>query len=124
LIWYDLFAPVGSVRQAWSFDDARAIIIAQFGSYSNRMGEFAARAFRENWIDAEPRPDKRDGAFWMSLRRDESRVLANYQPGFKSVLTLAETASIFLEHFLHVKQGCVSNLFYRFVSCPVNSYYF
>ena len=53
------------------------------------MSDFAARAFRENWIDAEPRPGKRDGAFCMPLRGDESRILSNYQPGFKSVLTLA-----------------------------------
>jgi oligoendopeptidase F len=53
------------------------------------MSDFAARAFHENWIDAEPRPGKRDGAFCMPLRKDESRILSNYQPGFKSVLTLA-----------------------------------
>lgn len=89
LVWYDLFAPVGVTRQEWSYENAKALIIAQFGGYSNRMGEFAARAFRENWIDAEPRTGKRDGAFCMGLRRDESRVMTNYQPGYKSVLTLA-----------------------------------
>jgi oligoendopeptidase F len=65
------------------------LVIEQFSRYSPRMGDFARRAFRENWIDAEPRNGKRDGAFCMPLRRDESRVLTNYQPGFKSVLTLA-----------------------------------
>ncbi len=88
LAWYDLFAPVGATR-AWGYDEAAAFIVAQFGSYSGRMRDFAARAFRERWIDAEPRPGKRDGAFCMPLRRDESRILANYQPSFKSVSTLA-----------------------------------
>ncbi len=89
LPWYDLFAPVGAGRQAWPYDSAQALIVEQFSGYSPRMGEFAARAFRENWIDAEPRDGKRDGAFCMGLRAGESRVLTNYQPGFKSVLTLA-----------------------------------
>jgi oligoendopeptidase F len=89
LPWYDLFAPVGASSRAWSYDEAAAFIVEQFGSYSQRMSDFAARAFRERWIDAEPRPGKRDGAFCMPLRRDESRILSNYQPGFKSVLTLA-----------------------------------
>jgi pepF/M3 family oligoendopeptidase len=89
LPWYDLFAPAGSGSQAWPYADARELVITQFGGYSQRMGDFAARAFRENWIDAEPRSGKRDGAFCMGLRRDESRVMTNYQPGFKSVLTLA-----------------------------------
>jgi oligoendopeptidase F len=53
------------------------------------MRDFAARAFRERWIDAEPRPGKRDGAFCMRLRADESRILSNYEPSFKSVSTLA-----------------------------------
>jgi pepF/M3 family oligoendopeptidase len=89
LAWYDLFAPVGASTRGWDFAEASAFIVEQFGSYSQRMSDFAARAFRENWIDAEPRPGKRDGAFCMPLRRDESRILSNYQPGFKSVLTLA-----------------------------------
>jgi oligoendopeptidase F len=89
LPWYDLFAPVGASSRAWNYDQAAAFIIEQFGSYSQRMSDFAARAFHEHWIDAEPRPGKRDGAFCMPLRKDESRILSNYQPGFKSVLTLA-----------------------------------
>ena len=89
LPWYDLFAPVGASTRSWSYAEASAFIVEQFGSYSQRMSDFAARAFRENWIDAEPRPGKRDGAFCMPLRGDESRILSNYQPGFKSVLTLA-----------------------------------
>ena len=89
LPWYDLFAPVGASTRAWGYAEASAFIIEQFGSYSQRMSDFAARAFRENWIDAEPRPGKRDGAFCMPLRGEESRILSNYQPGFKSVLTLA-----------------------------------
>jgi len=44
---------------------------------------------RERWIDAEPRDGKRDGAFCMSLRKDESRVFLNYEPSFNSVQTLA-----------------------------------
>ena len=89
LPWYDLFAPVGASTRAWDYEEASAFIVEQFGSYSQRMSDFAARAFRENWIDAEPRPGKRDGAFCMPLRGEESRILSNYQPGFKSVLTLA-----------------------------------
>jgi len=89
LPWYDLFAPIGASTRTWGYGDAAAFIAEQFGGYSDRMRDFAARAFRERWIDAEPRPGKRDGAFCMRLRNDESRVLANYEPSFKSVLTLA-----------------------------------
>jgi pepF/M3 family oligoendopeptidase len=89
LAWYDLFAPVGRSTREWSYDAAEQFIVEQFGTYSQRLSDFAGRAFRERWIDAEPRPGKRDGAFCMPLRGEESRILSNYQPGFKSVLTLA-----------------------------------
>jgi pepF/M3 family oligoendopeptidase len=89
LTWYDLFAPVGTNNRVWQFDDARSFIVNQFGTYSSRLSDFAARAFRESWIDAEPRPGKRDGAFCTSLRGDESRVFANFKPVFSGVSTLA-----------------------------------
>ena len=45
----------------------------------------ARRAFSEGWVDAEPRPGKRDGAFCMGIRADESRILQNYKPAFGAV---------------------------------------
>ncbi|ABU59324.1 M3 family oligoendopeptidase [Roseiflexus castenholzii] len=89
LAWYDLFAPVGGGGRSWQFSDAEAFIVAQFARYSPRMGEFAARAFRERWIDAEPRAGKVGGAFCMSLRRDESRILVNHDSTADSMFTLA-----------------------------------
>lgn len=89
LAWYDLFAPVGESRRAWSWDAASAFVVERFRAYSPRMGALAERAFRERWVDAEPRVGKRDGAFCMSLRGDESRVFANFQPSFAGMSTLA-----------------------------------
>lgn len=89
MTWYDLFAPVGGGGRAWNFDDAEQFIVSRFARYSPRLSEFAARAFHERWIDAEPRPGKVGGAFCMPLRRDESRILANYDPSADSMFTLA-----------------------------------
>ncbi|MDP9370693.1 MAG: M3 family metallopeptidase, partial [Chloroflexota bacterium] len=92
LAWYDLFAPVGedaAAAKRWDFATGSGFIIDHFGAYSTKLAEFAERAFRERWIDAEPRAGKRDGAFCMSLRGDESRILANYQSSYDAVSTLA-----------------------------------
>jgi len=89
LAWYDLFAPVGRETHTWEFEQARTFIIEKFGSYSQRLADFAARAFRERWIDAEPRAGKVDGAYCTSVRADESRVFANFKPSFHGVGTLA-----------------------------------
>lgn len=124
LAWFDIFAPVGQAHKTWDFEDARQFIVEKFGAFSPRLSDFAARAFRENWIDAEPRLGKVDGAYCTPLRKDESRVFANFKPSFDGVsvlahelghgyhnlnlalrtelqkntpMTLAETASIFCE---------------------------
>jgi pepF/M3 family oligoendopeptidase len=89
LAWYDIFAPLGASERVWTFDEAEQFIVKQFGTYSPRLSNYAARAFREHWIDAEPRPGKRDGAYCTALRNDESRILANYKPNFDGATTLA-----------------------------------
>jgi len=89
LTWYDLFAPVGEGDGAWDWDAAQTFIAQQFGTYSPRLQQFAERAFGEQWIDAEPRAGKRDGAYCLNLRRDESRVFSNFKPSFDGVRTLA-----------------------------------
>ncbi|HEX2323783.1 MAG TPA: M3 family oligoendopeptidase [Chloroflexota bacterium] len=89
LPWWDLFAPVGEAGRVWSFDAAAQFVVEQFGTYSPALAGLARRAVEERWIDAEPRDGKRDGAFCMDLRRDESRVFLNFEPSFNSVQTLA-----------------------------------
>jgi pepF/M3 family oligoendopeptidase len=89
LAWYDLFAPIGNSKRVWEFEEATTFIIEQFGTYSSRLSDFAARAVREHWIDAEPRVGKRDGALCMWLCGDQSRVMANFKPVFAGVSTLA-----------------------------------
>ncbi len=89
LAWYDLFAPVGSDGMVWPFKEAESFIVKHFSSYSDKLSKLAERAFLERWIDAEPRFGKHDGAFCMSIRRDESRILANYQPSFDGMSTIA-----------------------------------
>ncbi|MGQ9901989.1 MAG: M3 family oligoendopeptidase, partial [Fimbriimonadales bacterium] len=87
--WYDLFAPVGEEMRTWSYDEAAQFIIEQFATYSQKLSDFARRAFEERWIDAPPQPGKVDGAYCMRLRRDESRILTNYKPAFSGMGTLA-----------------------------------
>ena len=89
LAWYDLFAPVGDAGRAWTWPEATIFIEEQFGAYSARLRGLARRAFAENWVDAGPRPGKVGGAYCMWLLRDESRILANYSPGYEGVTTLA-----------------------------------
>ncbi len=89
LAWYDLFAPLHADSRPWDFTEARSFVLEQFGAYSPKLAGLARRAFEEKWIDAEPRPGKRGGAFCMWVRNDESRVLSNFQPAYAGMATLA-----------------------------------
>jgi len=89
LKWHDMFAPVAKEERAWTWDEARDFLLTNFATFSPKLSDYAARAFRENWIDAEPRPGKVGGAFCMEVIRDESRILSNYDPSFDAVSTLA-----------------------------------
>ena len=90
LPWWDLFAPTGTAELTYSWDEARAFIVEQFGTFTGELADFAANAFEKRWIDAEPRDGKTGGAYCMRVPKvDESRILANFDGSFDQVSTLA-----------------------------------
>ena len=91
LPWWDMFGPLGDkgASRSWSFSESADFVIEQFGTFSKSMADLAKRSIDERWVDAEPREGKRDGAFCMGTRHDESRVLMNFEPSFNSLQTLA-----------------------------------
>ena len=91
LAFHDLFAPLsaGEGGRAWTYDEASRFIVEQFATYSESLRDLAARAFGERWIDAGPRAGKVGGAFCIHVKDGDSRVLANYNPSYDAVSTLA-----------------------------------
>ena len=90
LAWWDIFAPLGSTKKVYSFEEARDFILENFGKFSPDLRAFAKRAFDKHWIDAEQRDGKRGGAFCMGIARvKESRVLSNFDGSWTQVTTLA-----------------------------------
>lgn len=90
LAWYDLFAPLGKTNTQYSWDEARAFILKNFGKFSPELADFARQAFDNRWIDAEQREGKRGGAFCMGVPAvKESRILANFDGSLDQVSTLA-----------------------------------
>ncbi len=90
LAWWDIFAPVGKANPTYTWDEASAFIVDQFGRFSDELAAYAERAFADRWIDAEPRDGKRAGAFCMRLPHvEESRILANFDGTFDGMITLA-----------------------------------
>jgi len=125
---YDRSAPVLAQDVAYSFGEARDLVLDTYQSFSPVAGDVTRRFFDERWIDAPTRPHKRGGAFcaygvpsvhpyvmlnFTATRRDVLTMahelghglhaaLAQHQGVFhhSTPLTLAETASVFGEELV------------------------
>lgn len=125
---YDLFAPLGKTEKGYTFDETKSIILDNLKELGNNINSVAKRVFNENWIDSEPRANKRGGGFSVNLHAiKESRILFNFAGTADNILQLSheighvyhysclnkeaainsncslavmETAAIFTENFL------------------------
>ena len=90
LKFYDLFAPVGEMKSGYTPEEARQILVREFGAFSPRMANMIGRAFDERWIDMYPREGKSGGAFCSGMHPlGISYVLTNFEGSYGSVSTLA-----------------------------------
>jgi pepF/M3 family oligoendopeptidase len=109
LPWWDIHAPVVAVGEGerhFTFAEAEAFILEQFGQFAPNLESLARRAFTERWIDAEPRAGKRGGAFCMGLPAvRESRILCNFDGSLDQLFTIAhELGHAYHNHCLNEKQ--------------------
>ncbi len=112
LSFYDLFAPIPGKQEnsnslmtkKWTFKETEEYIVSKFSSFSEKMGNFAKKAFDQNWIDAQVRIGKVGGAYCEDFPlQGESRILSNFTGAFYDVITLAHE----LGHAFH--HDCIKN---------------
>lgn len=90
LPFYDLFAPVSSSSLTYTYEEAQAFVLKNFGAFSQELSDFAKNAFDNKWLDVEPREGKRGGAFCAGVRgRSQSRIMLNFDGSFSEVSTMA-----------------------------------
>jgi pepF/M3 family oligoendopeptidase len=90
LPFYDMFAPVGKLEKTYTYEEAQDIIKKAYYGYSKRLGDFATKAFDNEWIDVYPKKGKRGGAFCSNQPQlHQSRIMTNFTGSLSDVLTLA-----------------------------------
>ena len=90
LEWYDMFAPVGDASMSFTFEEAKALIIDAYSSFSPEVGAFIKNALDSHWVDPEAHEGKIGGAYDIFFpKRKESRVMMNWEGTYDSVSTLA-----------------------------------
>ncbi len=128
LPFYDLFAPISNNTKKYTYNEAKQFVYDNFSRFSQKLGDFAKKAFDNSWIDVYSKKGKVGGAFCYSIQNiKESRILLNFSGSLDNILTLghelghgyhnlclnnekylntsysmpiAETASTFCEHIL------------------------
>ncbi|WP_379156064.1 M3 family oligoendopeptidase [Paenibacillus sp. sgz5001063] len=137
LPFYDIFAPiVGECSAQITYLEARDVIVSGFSAFSTELGEFAAKVFKQRWIDAEPRAGKGNFGLCVDIFPiGESRIITCFTGNYIDVsilaheighayhsscltgetmvntdypIPIAETASIFCESLIHQELGKVA----------------
>ncbi|MEU0030839.1 M3 family metallopeptidase [Streptomyces sp. NPDC006335] len=88
LRYWDIQAPLPSEPRI-SWEEALDLISRAVAPVSGEFSDLVRRADRESWIDAEPRPHKRQTALTMPTGRGTSRILVNFSGTMDDVLSLA-----------------------------------
>src|SRR5919108_1309603 len=98
ITYYDRFAPIGEDPKKVSWAEAREVVIGAYSDFAQQSGDIVQQFFRDNWIDAPPRDNKRTGAFCATTVPDaHPYVFMNFTGDRRSILTLAHE----LGHGLH-----------------------
>ncbi len=94
----DRYAPIGSGVPSIPYASARTAILSAFGRLGPEARGPVEQFFDRNWIDAEPRPGKRSGAFCSSVAPDRHPyVFMSYNDRPRDAMVLAHE----LGHGLH-----------------------
>lgn len=103
LHYFDLEAPQIAAPQetALSWDAACSTVERAFGAAYPRLGDYFKQMLSKRWIEAEPRPGKRPGAFCTgSHLKGEERVYMTFHGTVHDMVTLAHEAG-------HAWHSCV-----------------
>ncbi|WP_199620673.1 M3 family oligoendopeptidase [Paenibacillus alkalitolerans] len=90
LAWHDADAPVGKTNAKIPYEEGARLIIDQFRQFGPKLADFSEMAFRDRWIEAEDRNEKRPGGFCTSFPvKKQTRIFMTYEGTMNNVSTLA-----------------------------------
>jgi len=103
---YDRMASVTDEDPRFGWEDAKALVLDAYASFSPQLADLARRFFDERWIDAPVRPGKRPGAFCAyTVPSHHPYVLLNWTHRQQDVLTLAHELGHGVHAYLARGQG-------------------
>jgi len=105
----DVYAPVAEAERKYTFDEARAMVVASYASYDPEFGRIVDAFFAERRVDVLPRTGKSGGAFAMGISpQDPPFLLLNYTGTLRDLATIAHEAGHGLHFVLAQKQTMIN----------------
>ncbi len=90
LPWWDLFAPLGASERTYSYEEAKQIVLENFGGFALRAGGVGREGVSQQLDRRGAAAGQARGAFCMEVPAvGESRVLTNFDGSLDQVSTLA-----------------------------------
>jgi oligoendopeptidase F len=103
---YDRYAPLFADMPSCEWSTAQRIVQESYTAFSPDAGRIIDNFFTKRWIDAEPRPGKRGGAFSAStVPSVHPYILLNFTDRLRDVMTLAHELGHGIHQHLSRKQG-------------------
>ena len=113
---YDQYAPVLEIKEKISYTDAGTRVIRAMERFSPEFAHITQQFFEQSWIDADPRPGKRGGAFCAGVTPTmHPFILMSYNDDLRDVMTLAHE----LGHGLHDRLASNQTLLNYYPSLPI-----
>lgn len=107
--YWDRNAPLpGADEQAYSWDEARTLVLQAYAAFSPDLARIGRRFFDKNWIDAPVAPGKAPGAFsHPTVPSAHPYILMNFQGKTRDVMTLAHELGHGVHQVLSAGQGAL-----------------
>lgn len=113
---YDQYAPFQASGRKVPWPEAERMVLDSYGAMDPSFQKIAESFFEKRWIDAEPRPGKRGGAYcWSVSPKLHPYVLCSYNGSPRDAMTVAHE----LGHGLHGVLARRQSLFNHHSTLPL-----
>ena len=105
----DIYAPVAETERAYTFEEARALVVESYRDYSPEFGDVVEAFFTERRVDVLPRTGKSGGAFAMGISPElPPFLLLNFTGTLRDLATIAHEAGHGLHFVISQKQSLLN----------------
>lgn len=103
---YDRHAPILPIEKKCTYEVGKKMSLEAYASFSPKSAEIAQMFFDNNWIDAELRPGKENGAFSAGVTADlHPYIMLNYTDNLSDAMTMAHELGHGIHQYLARKNG-------------------